>query len=275
MGFGQHWFALCTICAVLIRTLASAAGHEFWIEPTDFSVPEGRRIEADLKVGQHLSGLSFPYLSNRFSSFKLSEGGLTSDLSGEEGSIPALGIISKSAGLKVITYVSTADQLTYTALEQFVSYAELEGNSWAVEAHKQRGLPETGFVELYTRCAKALVQVGPVNPSDNDIAIGMPIEFVALKNPYALKAATDLPVVLLWSGKPVPNAQITVFHKTDNVTETRLRTDATGRASIPLNGGGLFLLSSVYLQEPPRASKAQWESYWASLTFEIAVAENP
>ena len=53
------------------------------------------------------------------------------------------------------------------------------------------------------------------------------------------------------------------------VTDSTTRTDAAGKAVISLQGGGKFLLNAVHMQEAPPGRDAKWESYWASLTFEI------
>ncbi len=53
------------------------------------------------------------------------------------------------------------------------------------------------------------------------------------------------------------------------MTDSTTRTDAAGKAVISLQGRGKFLLSAVHMQEAPPEGTAKWESYWASLTFEI------
>jgi uncharacterized GH25 family protein len=96
----------------------------------------------------------------------------------------------------------------------------------------------------------------------------MPLELVAGKNPYA-DPTGDLPVTLLWRGTPIPDIQIRVFQDNGSVSDTTTRTDAAGRAAISLRGGGKFLLNAVHMQEAPPQRSAAWESYWASLTFEV------
>jgi uncharacterized GH25 family protein len=177
-------------------------------------------------------------------------------------------IRSAAKGLQVISYLATAHRLDFDKWEDFVPYVEYEGLGWVAEAHKRRGLPESGFAEEYVRCAKALVQVGEPSAADQDLATGMPLELIASRNPYA-DAGPDLSVTLLWQGKPIGDIQIRVFKDDGTVTETTTRTDPSGKAVIPLQGGGKFLLNAVYMQEAPPLRDAKWESYWASLTFDI------
>jgi hypothetical protein len=137
-------------------------------------------------------------------------------------------------------------------------------------AHKARGLPDGGFAEEYIRCAKALVQVGEPSAAQEDVATGLPLELIASRNPYAHGGLAELPVTLLWQGKPIADVQIRTFRDDGaTVTESTTRTDAAGGAVVPVQGGGKFLLNAVYMQVAPPDRNAAWESYWASLTFEI------
>ena len=50
-------------------------------------------------------------------------------------------------------------------------------------------------------------------------------------------------------------------------------TDAAGRALITLDNAGTWLIKGVHIIELPDTNEqADWESFWASLTFELADA---
>lgn len=246
----------------------SADAHEFWIEPASHRLPAPGAISANLKVGDNLKGSIFPYLSGRFISYQVDGPAGSQDVVGDEGDIPSLAYEAEAPGLYVVTYHSTADRLDYDDWATFVEYADYEGLDGAIEAHLAADLPKTGFAELYTRCAKALVQVGPPSPEDRDAAIGMPLELVALANPFAADL-DELPVRLLWHGEAAADIQIAIFREADGVARKTLRTDADGRATIPLENGGRFLLNAVRLARSSAGDDAAWESHWASLTFDV------
>jgi uncharacterized GH25 family protein len=46
------------------------------------------------------------------------------------------------------------------------------------------------------------------------------------------------------------------------------RTDKAGRVSLALPRGGVWLVKAVHMVPAPADSGADWESLWASLTFE-------
>ncbi len=131
-----------------------AASHDFWIEPKEFNIQPNFPILAELKVGEHFKGSSFPYLSNRFVSFTLTEGSNSRPITGDHGDTPAVNIRPKTMGLKVITYLATADQVTFDRWAEFVSYVEAEGLDSILESNKKRGLPLSGFSESYIRCGR-------------------------------------------------------------------------------------------------------------------------
>ena len=257
--------------AALIAAITSAApaaqAHEFWIEPASHRLPAPGGISANLKVGDSLKGSVFPYLSARFISYQVDGPGGRQEVVGNEGDIPSLVHEAEMAGLYILTYHSTADRLDYDDWMTFVDYAEYEGLDGAVDAHLQADLPRTGFAELYTRCAKALVQVGPPSREERDEAIGMPLELVALANPFTPDLDV-LPVQLLWRGEAAADIQIAIFRETEGVERTILRTDVDGRATIALGSGGRFLLNAVRLARAKGEDGVAWESHWASLTFD-------
>jgi hypothetical protein len=48
---------------------------------------------------------------------------------------------------------------------------------------------------------------------------------------------------------------------------TRVRTDKQGRATLPVQARGEWLLSTVHMVPCTESDQAEWESTWASLTF--------
>ena len=98
----------------------------------------------------------------------------------------------------------------------------------------------------------------------------LPLELIAGANPYGGERLTALPVTLLWQGEPIGDIQISIFQNNGQITRTTTRTDAEGRAMVSLDGGGVFLLSAVHLQAAAPEGEVEWESHWASLTFEVA-----
>lgn len=259
--------------AGLVSTSLTAEAHEFWIEPQKYQAEFGDTVPVELKVGQMLNGRSYPYLSHKIVAYEVSDGDTTTPLKGNEGDIPSFAYQAASAGLHIVSYHAAPESITYDEFASFAEYVREEGLESVIIRHRERGLPDSKFTETYSRNAKALIQVGGADPTDKDKAMGLPFELIALENPYA-DGTASLPIVLLWQGEPAPNAQIAVFRKTDTseVNRTTLKTDAEGKASISLSGGGQFLLSAVHLEEVETQGDVAWHSTWASLAFGLPVS---
>ncbi len=247
--------------------LAPAAAHEFWVAPQDYTPVPGARIVTALKVGQMMKGTDYPYLSNRFQSFTITTRRGTRNAKGIEGDSPALNFVADEPGLHIIAFYATPHRLAFDTFGEFVEYLDYEGLGEIAQTHLMRGLPETGIIETYIRCAKSLVQVGPITELDRDRPTGLPFELVAEVNPYA-GGLEALPVTLTWQGKPVAGRQIAVFRESGEVTRSLVTTNADGQALISLASGGEFLLNAVNI-EPADDGEVAWKSHWATLTFAL------
>lgn len=244
--------------------------HEYWIEPLEFQVKPDTEIIANQKVGQNFKGNKYPLIPQEFTRSGLFSTSGKIQFKGDIGDIPALRARPQHAGLHVLAVATKSDELTYETPEKFQTFLKNQGLEWALIEHRKRGLPDAGFTEAYSRYAKALVQVGP--PGGTDVTIGLPIELIAEKNPYTitLNSTAKLPVRLLWQGKPLRQAQIKIFHRAnDKLIISKIRTDDTGRAMIPLSQSGKYLLSAVHIIPWKKSPKAVWHSFWASMTFNL------
>lgn len=254
--------------AALAATLlfqAPASAHEYWIEPLRFRLEPGGALTANLRLGQQFRGDRMPYVDARIA--RLEDDG--AKIAGILGDIPAIRLADMTPGLHHLVYQSTAERLTWTEWDKFAAFVNDHGLGWVLDRHRARGLPDTGFVEAYTRCAKSLVQVGPVAGADR--VVGMPAELVAETNPYTLAVGDTLPVRVLWRGKPAAGSHVRVFRRehTDAVV-TDVVADGDGIARVPLNGPGVYLLNGVLMVEGSEKPDDKWHSFWASLTFEVA-----
>ena len=73
---------------------------------------------------------------------------------------------------------------------------------------------------------------------------------------------------VLHQSKPLAGALVVAMHRDDPSLRMRARTDARGRVAFALPKDGVWLIRSVHMVEAPAGSGADWESLWASLTFE-------
>lgn len=263
----------------LLTHAVSAGAHEFWIEPLRFVVPPDGRIVANLNVGQFFKGNVQAFIPERFVELSVTDSSGKREISGRLGDIPAIDQPVLNPGIQVLAYQSRPQSAVYEDFNKFERFALKEGNGWLVDAHRLRGLSRRKVTEAYTRYAKSLVLAGGADGAD--AVVGFPLEFVIEFDPYARDLADALPVRLLRDGAGLPSAQIKIFSKLPGCEATRATvvTDDSGRALVPRGTGGRFLLNAVHVIEPTKATlediDADWESLWASITFELPVDAVP
>jgi uncharacterized GH25 family protein len=246
--------------------------HDFWIEPSTFRPAPGGRVAVRLRVGQGFQGDPVPrepQRIERFAAIAAITGKGETGVPGVPGSDPAGWLSPSSPGLLWIVYDSGHDSVQLDAAK-FDRYLGEEGLE---RIRKLRGSSKTDAVkEIYSRCAKSLLAVGGGDGQGFDRLLGLELELVPEKNPYALKAGESLPVRLLYHGKPLDGALLVAIPKSANTApdaKVSARSDRNGRAALRLDRPGPWLIKAVHMVPAPSGSGADWESLWASLTFEL------
>lgn len=233
-----------------------AAAHDFWIEPSSFRPAVGDRITVALRVGVKLRGDAVPRMPSLIERFTFDG----SPLPGMTGRDPAgIAMVAKE-GVQWIGYQSTASELTQDA-QKFAQYLAEEG--------LERFVPRRENRERFYRCAKALVAAGGQTSGTFDAPLGLTLELVPRKNPYAMRAGDELPVALLLRGKPVAGVLVVAINRDDPETPVRAHTDAKGRTTLRLGRGGFWLIKAVHMEAAPPNAGVDWESWWASVTFDL------
>jgi uncharacterized GH25 family protein len=228
--------------------------HDFWLEPTAFLAQPGQIVGVKLRVGQELLGDAVPRDPSLVDRFVVDG----KPVIGRDGADPAGYFRAESDGLAVVGYQSHASRVEMQP-EKFAQYLKEEGLDRIPAPHK----PVT---DAFARCAKSLVLTGAANPAQSDRALGFTLELIAEKNPYA---SHDLPVRLLYRGKPLANALVVAFNRRNPDHKQSARTDAQGRVRFQVAESGVWLVKAVHMVPAPAGSNADWSSYWASLTFQL------
>lgn len=252
---------------------APAAAHEFWIEPESYIVDAENIMTADLVNGQDFSGGRQPYLSQRFVKFQAFSQGRLSNVPGRNGDSPAVSMDPIADGLHIFSYQSTPATLDYESWEKFQKFVDHKKFGDVRPQHDARGLPESGFTEVYTRFSKTLIGVGAASGADG--FTGLETEIVALTNPYTDDLSGGMIFQLYYDREPRANAAFEVFEKAadDTVTVTFYETDAAGQVTVPVKAGHSYMADAVILREPASQladeTGAVWETLWANITWAV------
>jgi uncharacterized GH25 family protein len=244
--------------------------HDLWLIPPE-KVEPGKPILVRANVG-----MDFPK-SEHAPDPALFKRRLLIGPDGKDGEFKAVGKDGKSGLLEFqatkpgiyILAVETQPKLITLKAEAFNAYLIDDGLPHIYRLrHKEKTLDQPGR-ERYSKYPKALVKVGSGGGGDPCKAVGLLLEIVPLRNPFALKPGDALPVRVLFQGKPLPEANVGWQHPGDgNVARGYVRTDGKGQAFIPVVRPGLVTIRLTHMTRP-KAKDYEWESFWTTLTFRI------
>ncbi len=262
---------LSTCLLLLVLTGARfASAHDFWIEPASYQPNLGVTLPVRLLVGEALSGSPYRRNPAHLKEFFLAGSSGRKLIEGGPGSEPAGFVLIEEPGSLLLGYQSTHNLIELEA-DRFEAYLDQEQFKHAIEARARNGQTGQAGRESFTRYAKSLLHVGPTpNPGQgHDTILGFAIELVPEQNSYSLLPGQTLTVRILFYGMPLPGARVVAYNKHEPAEAIVAYSDAHGRVRFNLPRAGVWLLRSVHLVPAPVNPEADWESYWASLTFDL------
>jgi len=217
----------------------------------------GQTVMLALRVGQDFLGDPVPRSARLMESFIARDARGERPVSGFEEQDPAGALRIERDGVAVICYRSKANFVELPS-EKFAEFLKLEG----LDEINPAGRPDR---EHFFRYAKTFLRTG----RSSILPIGHVPEFrydiVAESNPWG---SSPLRVRVLLEGKAARRVLVTAIHRDDPNARVSACTDAHGRAVLALPKPGVWLVKSVTMVPAPKDSGVDWESLWASVTFE-------
>jgi uncharacterized GH25 family protein len=258
---------LLTALAALFLVTPLAA-HDFWVEASQYRPKVGALVGLRLLVGQDMLGDPVRRDDAVIERFLIRRADGDEAVPGRDGADPA-GIVRVAApGLLAVGYQSRPRPVELPP-DKFEQYLGEEGLD-EIKSLFHRPAADGGVArELFSRCAKTLLQSGPVQPGEGDRPLGLPLELVAERNPYAAPAGAPLSFVLTYRGQPKANALVVAINRTNPGLKRTSRTDRQGRVTFELPAPGVWMVKAVHMIPAPKDAAADWQSFWASTTFDL------
>jgi uncharacterized GH25 family protein len=268
------WLHLC-----LLGLLWSPAGaHDFWVQPSEYWLLPGLATPLTLQVGHGPYRQRSPIPLRRITRFSaVTPGGVSLDLrerlhpgaGSEDGSL-----VLAQPGIYIVVLETDNRAQSHLPAIRFNDYLQVEGLTPALEERERSQRMDADGSEIYSRHAKAIVQVGDSEAHAAGSSgwvtqpLGLPLEIVPEVSPYSQPRPHNLPVRVLYEGRPLPGALIKLTELEHDAApfETH-RTDAAGRAIFTLPAAGNWLLNVIWTKPLPKTSETDFETVFSSLSF--------
>jgi uncharacterized GH25 family protein len=249
---------------LLLAAAADAAAHHVFIMPQKFRVSKGDPVT----IGFHSSD-GFPdseVLLTRIDEPTV----FTADGAVGIGNVHPSGkrlagtiLVMNTGHLLVTGVVPTATATMKPAA--FLKYLQEEGLTDVIEARARSGEVDKPAKERFSAYAKSiLLSSDPPNQGYRAV-LGLTLEMVPEKDPYQLAAGEPLPVRVIFRGAPARNLEIGAIMKGGKEFSVG-KTDDSGRINVPVTPGQ-WRLHAIHMERSTKPD-ADWESFWATLTFE-------
>ncbi|MBA3886782.1 MAG: DUF4198 domain-containing protein [Acidobacteria bacterium] len=279
---GRRITTVQAIIAVILLSLPASA-HDFWIEPSTFRPALNSDVDLRLRVGEHFKGDAVPRNPAAIETFVVATADRQQHISGRAGGDPAGTFRVTSPGTMLVAYRSRPSTVELTAGE-FEQYLKEEGLEHIIASRAARGDSGAPGREQFSRSVKALLHADGIVSGGHDRALGLTLELIPEEDPLTLGRGAMLPVRLLYEGRPLAGALIVALSRASNGSHKhahpasthpdapfQARSDAEGRVQVPLTAG-TWLIKTVHMVPAPEGAGVDWQSIWATLTFDVRQA---
>lgn len=269
------------VCAgVVLGVTAAASAHDFWIRPSTFAPAADDPISFSLEIGHVGESERYTRNPSRIERFVIAgpgESGPERNIPGTPGQDPAGLTVALGEGVYVVGYRSNHARSELPA-EKFESYLREEGLEDIIALREAEGASSQPSREVYSRCAKSIVRAGATRTSDGgaERPLGFTLELIPVGDPTLARIGDRVTFRLLFEGEPYAGAKVEFSSEhehadsTDHAHHDSARTAPDGTVSFIVDHAGLWVLNAVVMQEAEASDNAEWESWWSSVTFEVA-----
>ncbi|MGX7896501.1 DUF4198 domain-containing protein [Tsuneonella sp. HG222] len=251
-----------------------AAAHDFWIQPSRFVTDRPGVVPVSFYVGHGSARERWGVGAEHVVLFKTAgPDGLVDrmkDLRLGQRSFDAIVPLAEP-GAYVFGLQSATAESDLPAV-RFDDYVATEGLTPIARDRKAKGNRLANGREIYSRRAKAIVQVGPVDAEDIRQVTrpaNLKLEIVPDKHPLLLETGDRLPVRVLYNGKPLGGALVKLTDlQNDAEPVSTARTGAGGRIAMAIPRGGQWQMNVVWADVLTNNTKVDYATTFSSLSFE-------
>jgi hypothetical protein len=256
----------------LLALAATASAHDLFFRLRSYFVPPNAPVVVRVLNGTFVKSEG-SVERVRLREITLAAGGTTRQLdpntwSDSSKTVSTLGFRTGDPGTYVIG-ASVKPKLIELSAKQFNEYLQHDGIPDVLAARRRAGQLRKAAKERYHKHIKAILQVGDARSADFGAMFGYPAELVPLANPYSARVGQTIEFRCLVDG--VPSVRQYVIAGSDpgsgRLSERGFRSDSAGVVRVPITRRGKWYVKFIRME--PVEDSVDYESKWASLTFEI------
>lgn len=263
-----------TLAALALALAAtSAAAHDFWLQPKAFRYKGAARVPVTVQVGHGAARQRWATDSKRIMLLAGYGPDGRSDLRNglRRPTEPAdLIPVFKRPGVHILA-LQTNHAVSELPPIRFNDYAAMEGLTPAIALRSRNRTTGAPGREIYSRRAKALILIGPASAQGDAMAtrpIGLSLEIVPERDPYALGKSRQLPVHVIFEGKRLAGATVKLTSlEFDSKPVATAKTDRNGRAVFQVPPVGEWLINVIWTKPISGDPRADFDTTFSSLTF--------
>ncbi len=258
---------------IAILVVLPVFGHDLFLKPESFFTKPGESVRLSVMNGTFLTSEGAVAYARLTDVSVVSPGGKRSnpkeaDFTKDE-TTAFLSVATPEAGNYVVG-LSTNWRENALAAKEFNEYLTLEGIPDVLDNRKRDKELDKDARYRYSKYVKTILQAGEKQTDEYKTVLGYAVEMIPQQNPYRSKKGGSIDVLCLRDGKPLVGQTVLVGYEAGGklAAEKALRSDAKGMIKIKLENVGKWyakFINMVKVDDP----KVNYESKWATLTFEI------
>jgi hypothetical protein len=266
---------LLGICVLSLYAMA----HEFWLLPQKFFYTIREVAHIRFFVGEDFKGANWSGNKERIRQLTYYPPSsdiidISSNLSLNKGDSLLLPL--QEEGTHMVIFNSNNSFISQDAAK-FNDYLTEDGLDNVMNYRREHQEENKTSTEHYQRSVKTIVQVSGKLTDACTSATTLPLDIIPEENPYSIpvlngkEGLVKVRFRILFNKQPLYHALVKVwYHLPGNVLQTdTFRTNKRGWITADRHPGH-YLVSCVHMEPTPADKEAEWQSYWASLSFEYS-----
>ena len=248
----------------------SVSGHEFWIQPDKFIYKHGEPVNIKFLVGENFTGENWTGDKDKIKSLRLYFGDVTDknfddNLGKNKGDSLQIAVLDEGT---VMVTLNTTNSFIDLEAAKFNDYLREDGLTEALKYREKNGDTAKNGLENYQRSVKTIFQVGSRFTNVYKQKTNLPLDIIPAEHPYTVSKDGNFKVKLFFMDEKLKNTKVRVWHKLDDkISQEEYMTDDDGEIKFFLSPEGEWMISCVKMVRLEDDPKAEWQSYWGSLTW--------